>query len=291
MAPRPIPGGGGLVILPHKSWNVWNQDNKAKVARDEAANKKLIEAKEECKRQTLQQIRFERLTGKVISRQEEEQRVQHALDNMDINDYIHDESMRDIAQNINDKKQREMEENDTSNNHNKNKKKKRKLKDMNLTEEQIKYQPRKRHKRNDVTIIEDHYNEKSKFKFDPSQYDKKEDYDYRKRNDQLMKKEDINTNSHSHFSLFNDSDLRNKDNRNGYKNQDVIKEERQKKEMEDYQFKFGRTELETRGRVKRPWYLMTNQRVEFYLVLFVIMKVSLHRILLHILFRKWIEEC
>ena len=26
---------GRLVILPHKSWNVWNQDNKEKVLRDQ----------------------------------------------------------------------------------------------------------------------------------------------------------------------------------------------------------------------------------------------------------------
>lgn len=29
-------GGGGLRILPHKSWNVWNRDNIEKVKKDEA---------------------------------------------------------------------------------------------------------------------------------------------------------------------------------------------------------------------------------------------------------------
>ncbi len=28
-------GGGGLRILPHKSWNVWNYDNRERVRRDE----------------------------------------------------------------------------------------------------------------------------------------------------------------------------------------------------------------------------------------------------------------
>jgi hypothetical protein len=30
--------GGGLRILPQKSWNVWRQDNIEKVARDERKN-------------------------------------------------------------------------------------------------------------------------------------------------------------------------------------------------------------------------------------------------------------
>ena len=28
-------GGGGLRILPHKSWHVWNYDNQQKVKKDE----------------------------------------------------------------------------------------------------------------------------------------------------------------------------------------------------------------------------------------------------------------
>eukprot|EP01083_Nonionella_stella_P231829 818376_1 len=134
----PHPGGGGLVILPHKSWNVWNQDNKAKVAADEQANAELISAKQQCRKQILQEIRFERLNGEQISKQEEEKRIQHALDTININDYIKDDTMRNIAKNINDKQQREEM---------KSNKNKRKLSDIHLSEEQIKYGPRKRHKR------------------------------------------------------------------------------------------------------------------------------------------------
>jgi len=239
----PHPGGGGLVILPHKSWNVWNQDNKEKVARDERANSELIAAKEECRKVTLQQIRFERLTGKTITKKEEEERVQNALDTMNINDYIKDKSMREIAKNINDKKERET-----------NNKKKRKHRSKNLSEDQLKYSPRKRHKRNDVTIIEDHYSTKSKFSFDPNQYEAvhdKKDINHQQIDDDKQKK--------SHFSIFNERDLRNKHNETGYKNQEIIKEEKKKNEMKDYQQKFGRTEIEQRGK-KKPWYLMTNQR-------------------------------
>ena len=32
-------GGGGLVILRHKSWHVWNQDNVERVLVDEAAQR------------------------------------------------------------------------------------------------------------------------------------------------------------------------------------------------------------------------------------------------------------
>ena len=213
------PGGGGLVILPHKSWNVWNRDNKAKVAKDEEAHRQLIQAKARCKREVLQEIRFERLNGLNISQQEEDQRVQYALDNMDINDYIDDKSMRDIAKNINDKIQREKEMEESSSNY-KNKNKKRKFKDMNLTEEQIKHLPRKRHKRNDVTIIEDHYNQKTNFEFDPDEYHEIKRKDYKKNNEKLMETEDkhkMNHNSDSHFSLFNEGDIKNKYNQSGYK--------------------------------------------------------------------------
>ena len=257
----PRPGGGGLVILPKKSWNVWNQDNKAKVAKDEAANAQLIEAKEKCRRQTLQQIRFERLNGETITKEEEEGRIQHAVDTMDINDYIEDQSMQEIAKNINDRLQREQEEGDSTSN-----RKKRKHRSMTLTEEEMKFKPRKRHKRNDVTMIEDHYSQKSKFQFDPVQYagDSNTNRKYRDDNGHRGNRENhsnhLNHGERGHFSLFNERDLKNKHNRNGYANPDKMREERKKKEMEEYQFKLGRTEIESR-KLKKPWYLMTHQKV------------------------------
>ena len=46
---------GRLVILPHKSWNVWNQDNREKVARDERLHKEAEDAKIEKERLLLQE--------------------------------------------------------------------------------------------------------------------------------------------------------------------------------------------------------------------------------------------
>jgi len=40
-------GHRGLVILKHKSWNVWNADNRLKVEEDEAAQAADDEAKED----------------------------------------------------------------------------------------------------------------------------------------------------------------------------------------------------------------------------------------------------
>ena len=265
------------MILPHKSWNVWNQDNKEKVARDEAANAQLIAAKEKCRRHTLQQIRFERLNGETVTEEEEEERVQHALDTMDINDYIEDQSMQEIAKNINDKLQREQEEGADASAHRSDRKKKRKS-TMTLTEEEKRFRPRKRHKRNDVTMIEDHYSKKSKFQFDPTQYTEDTNHSdtNRKYRDHDPKHHDKsggdghrgnsgnNTNGgdRGHFSLFNERDLRNKHNRNGYGNAERIQEERRKREREESRghFKVGRTEIESR-KLKKPWYLMTHQRV------------------------------
>lgn len=54
---------GRLVILPHKSWNVWNQDNVEKVLRDERIrDEKNAEEAHRRRRGTQQQV-FEALTG------------------------------------------------------------------------------------------------------------------------------------------------------------------------------------------------------------------------------------
>lgn len=52
---------GRLVILPHKSWNVWNQDNREKVARDERLHREAEEAKAEKAKLLLQEQNLELL--------------------------------------------------------------------------------------------------------------------------------------------------------------------------------------------------------------------------------------
>ncbi len=58
---------GRLVILPHKSWNVWNQDNREKVARDERLHREAEEAKAAKDKQLLQEQNLEILRdGEVV---------------------------------------------------------------------------------------------------------------------------------------------------------------------------------------------------------------------------------
>jgi hypothetical protein len=52
---------GRLVILPHKSWNVWNQDNREKVLRDERLHREAEESKAAKDRQLLQEQNLELL--------------------------------------------------------------------------------------------------------------------------------------------------------------------------------------------------------------------------------------
>ena len=54
---------GRLVILPHKSWNVWNQDNREKVARDERLNREELEGKERKEKECVQERNLEQLLG------------------------------------------------------------------------------------------------------------------------------------------------------------------------------------------------------------------------------------
>eukprot|EP01032_Pedospumella_encystans_P020211 gene20211-22965_t len=58
---------GRLVILPHKSWNVWNQDNREKVARDERLHREAEEAKAAKDKLLLQEQNLEVLRdGEVV---------------------------------------------------------------------------------------------------------------------------------------------------------------------------------------------------------------------------------
>lgn len=60
---------GRLVILPHKSWNVWNQDNREKVLRDERKHREEEEAKVAKEKQLLQEQNLELLrSGAEVSR-------------------------------------------------------------------------------------------------------------------------------------------------------------------------------------------------------------------------------
>jgi len=52
---------GRLVILPHKSWNVWNQDNREKVLRDERIQREEAEKMVFDERRNTQQLNMQLL--------------------------------------------------------------------------------------------------------------------------------------------------------------------------------------------------------------------------------------
>jgi hypothetical protein len=56
---------GRLVILRHKSWHVWNQDNREKVLRDERLHREAEEAKKELENKSIQKKNMEILRGGV----------------------------------------------------------------------------------------------------------------------------------------------------------------------------------------------------------------------------------
>jgi len=87
-------GGGGLVILKHKSWNVWNKDNIDKVKKDEAENEAKQAAKDEKRIQAEGEIRYEQLRGNKLTKEEQEQRIQKAIDSADPNQAL---TLEDVA--------------------------------------------------------------------------------------------------------------------------------------------------------------------------------------------------
>ena len=70
--------GGGLIILPQKSWNPWRNDNKAKVARDEARHNREVAAKKKRREEVERQVRLEKLRGKTVTDAEIERRIEEA---------------------------------------------------------------------------------------------------------------------------------------------------------------------------------------------------------------------
>ncbi|QDZ24735.1 CIR N-terminal domain-containing protein [Chloropicon primus] len=57
-------GHGGLNILPHKSWNVYNRENRARVKRDEEAAGRAEEEKKRKRQEGDSEYRFERLRAR-----------------------------------------------------------------------------------------------------------------------------------------------------------------------------------------------------------------------------------
>ena len=174
------PGGGGLVILPHKSWNVWNKDNQSKVKKDQQKFNDELKLKNNIITKIKNEVRFKRLNGENISDKKEEQLIQNELDKVNWSRYIIDDHNRNNNNN-----------NNNNNNSDNDLKgiilKKRK---MNKNDEHWYQRPTKRHKRNDVSIIEDHYNKKKEFTFNPEMYHEIKDDSYQnefKYNDKLDK--------------------------------------------------------------------------------------------------------
>ena len=61
---------GRLVILPHKSWNVWNQDNKEKVMRDQRLFNEELQRKADNEKRQSQEMNLQILQQSATSTEE-----------------------------------------------------------------------------------------------------------------------------------------------------------------------------------------------------------------------------
>lgn len=68
---RNLKMSGRLVILPHKSWNVWNQDNKEKVLRDQRLFNEEIQRKADNEKRQSQEMNLQ-ILQQFATRTEEE---------------------------------------------------------------------------------------------------------------------------------------------------------------------------------------------------------------------------
>jgi hypothetical protein len=57
---------GRLVILRHKSWNVWNQDNREKVLRDQRLHQEEVSRKVEQEKKNSQELNLEILKSTAV---------------------------------------------------------------------------------------------------------------------------------------------------------------------------------------------------------------------------------
>jgi len=71
------PAGGGLIILPKKSWNVWNRDNVERVRRDEAAHAEKLRVQAEKQAVVDAELRLKKL--KKRSRKAKERKIRDAI--------------------------------------------------------------------------------------------------------------------------------------------------------------------------------------------------------------------